>query len=90
MTTAIYKGTPVIVIRKYHYNPNRWWIEAANGDKMLISGGYYTGGSVYWWELKDIVEDQPPAETAYELEKAMDQDAREWRETYESLHPGLW
>lgn len=90
MTTATYNGTPVIVTAKYHYSPSRWFIVPASGGEMQINGGWYSGGAVYWWELKDIVEDQPPAETAYELEKAMDQDAREWRETYESLHPGLW
>lgn len=41
-------------------------------------------------KLLESVEQPHPVETAYELERAMEQDAREWRETYESLRPGLW
>lgn len=71
---AEYQGQAVEITSDFHYSTDRKWIVPTNGKWMKSRGYWVTGCSVYEYELKNIRPNIPPAEAAYALEKAMDEE----------------
>lgn len=71
---AEYQGQTVEISSDFHYSADRKWIVPTNGKWMKSHGYWVTGCSAYEYELSNIRPDVHPAEAAYELEKAMDDE----------------
>jgi hypothetical protein len=70
---AEYKGKTVRIIRKYHYSPNRWWVETLDGT--MLPDSPFNSGSVFVWHLKDI-RPLHPVDEAQMIEREIDATLR--------------